>query len=103
MPGVAGGLRQGAMSGLAGLQQALGARGIQLQASGEDDDISEGSEESQDGRGHGADGGVSRQDVSQFPWVEVQKQKLMNTRFSGPCAIRPRINLCKRTTSDFIS
>jgi hypothetical protein len=57
LPG-AGGIRQGAMGGLATLQQALGARGIQLQSSGEND-----SQDDED-RSQDSGNGLSRQEVS---------------------------------------
>jgi hypothetical protein len=57
LPGV-GGIRQGAMGGLATLQQALGARGIQLQSSDEND-----SQDSED-RSQDSGNGLSRQEVS---------------------------------------
>lgn len=55
LPGVGGGIRQGAMGGLATLQQALGARGIQLQTTDE--------ESGEEANGRSQDG-MSRQDVS---------------------------------------
>jgi len=57
LPGV-GGIRQGAMGGLATLQQALGARGIQLQSSDEND-----SQDDED-RSQESGNGLSRQEVS---------------------------------------
>jgi len=56
LPGVGGGIRQGAMGGLATLQQALGARGIQLQST----DDEEGGDES---NGRSQDSSLSRQEV----------------------------------------
>lgn len=60
LPGVGGGIRQGAMGGLATLQQALGARGIQLQTTDEE-------ESGQEANGRNQDSGLSRQEaVAQF-------------------------------------
>lgn len=63
LPGVGGGIRQGAMGGLATLQQALGARGIQLQTTDEE-------ESGQEANGRNQDSGLSRQEVSQarYEW-----------------------------------